>query len=110
MNWIDEFKGSITICDREGIVVYMNERSKMQFAKSDEVVLIGKSLIDCHPEPARSVLKKMLADASPNSYTIEKKGIHKMIHQTPWIENGEFRGVVELSYEIPEHLPHHIRG
>jgi transcriptional regulator with PAS, ATPase and Fis domain len=110
MNWTDEFLGAITVCDREGIVVYMNERSKMQFAKSDEGILVGKSLIECHPEPARSHLLKMLAEPSPNSYTIEKKGIHKMIHQTPWMENGEFMGVVELSYEIPEQMPHHIRG
>jgi len=110
MNWTDEFLGAITVCDREGIVVYMNERSKMQFAKSDEGILVGKSLIECHPEPARSHLMKMLTEPSPNSYTIEKKGIHKMIHQTPWMENGEFMGVVELSYEIPEQMPHHIRG
>ena len=109
MNWTDEFSGAITVCDKEGIVVYMNDRSKMQFAKSDEGILVGKSLIDCHPEPARSLLLQMLAKPTPNSYTIEKRGIHKMIHQTPWIENGEFRGVVELSFEIPEQLPHHIR-
>jgi transcriptional regulator with PAS, ATPase and Fis domain len=109
MNWTDEFSGAITVCDKEGIVVYMNDRSKMQFAKSDEGILVGKSLIDCHPEPARSLLLQMLAKPTPNSYTIEKRGIHKMIHQTPWIENGEFSGVVELSFEIPEQLPHHIR-
>ena len=109
MNWTDEFSGAITVCDKEGIVVYMNDRSKMQFAKSDEGILVGKSLIDCHPEPARSLLLQMLAKPTPNSYTIEKRGIHKMIHQTPWIENGEFRGVVELSFEIQEQLPHHIR-
>lgn len=110
MNWTDEFSGAITVCDKEGIVVYMNDRSKMQFDKSDEGILVGKCLIDCHPEPARSLLKQMLAEPIPNSYTIEKKGIYKMIHQTPWIENGEFKGVVELSFEIPEQLPHHIRG
>ncbi|HEX7586003.1 MAG TPA: PAS domain-containing protein [Prolixibacteraceae bacterium] len=110
MNWTDGFLGAITVCDRDGIVVYMNDRSKMQFAKSGDGDMLGKSLIDCHPEPARSLLKKMLAEPTPNSYTIEKKGIHKMIHQTPWIENGEFRGVVEISFVIPEQLPHYIRG
>ena len=58
MNWTDEFLGAITVCDREGIVVYMNERSKMQFAKSGDGDLMGKSLIECHPEPARSLLMK----------------------------------------------------
>lgn len=109
MNWTDGFTGAITVCDREGIVVYMNDLSKKQFAKTDDGDLVGKSLIDCHPEPARSLMKKMLAEPNPNSYTIEKKGIHKMIHQTPWIENDEFKGVVEISFEIPVELPHFAR-
>lgn len=110
MSWTDGFIGAITVCDREGIVIYMNERSKMQFAKSGDGDLLGKSLIECHPEPARSLLLKMLAEPMPNSYTIEKNGIHKMIHQTPWMENGEFKGVVELSFEIPVKMPHHKRS
>lgn len=110
MSWTDEFLGAITVCDSQGIVVYMSERSKMQFAKSGDGDLLGKSLIECHPEPARSLLLKMLAEPLPNSYTIEKNGIRKMIHQTPWMENGEFKGVVELSFEIPMEMPHHKRG
>jgi len=109
MNWTDGFLGAITVCDREGIVVYMNDRSKMQFAKTVEGELLGKSLIDCHPDPARSKLKQMLAEPSPNSYTIEKNGIRKMIHQTPWMEGGEFEGVVEISFEIPMEMPHFVR-
>lgn len=109
MNWTDGFLGAITVCDRDGIVVYMNDRSRMQFNKSGEEDLIGRSLIECHPEPARTLLKQMLAEPFANSYTIEKNGIHKMIHQTPWMENGEFKGVVELSFEIPAVLPHHVR-
>lgn len=110
MNWTDGFLGAITVCDREGIVVYMNERSKAVFAKSGGGDLVGKSLIGCHPEPSRSLLMKMLAEPTPNSYTIEKNGIRKMIHQTPWMENGEFKGVVEMSFEIPMEMPHHIRS
>ncbi len=109
MNWTNEFIGAITVCDCNGIVVYMNEQSKKQFAKYDSEGLMGKSLIDCHPEPARSKLMEMLANPITNSYTIEKNGIHKMIHQTPWIENGDFKGVVEISFEIPVGLAHHIR-
>lgn len=109
MNWTDGFLGAITVCDREGMVVYMNDRSKKQFAKSGDGDLLGKSLIDCHPEPARSLLLKMLAEPAPNSYTIEKNGIRKMIHQTPWMQDGEFKGVVEMSFEIPVILPHHKR-
>jgi len=109
MNWTDEFLGAITVCDREGIVVYMNDRSKKQFDKDGGESLVGKSLIDCHPEPARTELLKMLANPCPNSYSIEKRGIRKMIHQTPWMEHGEFKGVVEISFEIPMELPHYKR-
>jgi transcriptional regulator with PAS, ATPase and Fis domain len=110
MNWTDGFLGAITVCDREGIVVYMNDLSKKQFAKHDDGDLVGKSLIVCHPEPARSMLLKMLAEPISNSYTIEKNGIRKMIHQSPWMENGEFKGVIEISFEIPIKTPHHVRG
>ncbi len=110
MNWTDEFKGAITVCDSEGIVVYMNERSKKMFDKDGGETLIGRSLIDCHPEPARTLLLKMLAEPLPNSYTIEKNGIRKMIHQTPWMQDGEFKGVVEISFEIPMELPHFKRN
>lgn len=110
VNWTDGFDGAITVCDRNGIVVYMNERSKVQFAKSGEGDLLGKSLIECHPEPARSLLLKMLAEPMPNSYSIEKNGVQKMIHQTPWMQEGEFNGVVEISYEIPKDLPHFVRS
>lgn len=110
MNWTDGFLGAITVCDRDGIVVYMNERSKAQFAKSGGGDMIGESLVECHPEPSRTFLRKMLAEPFPNSYTIEKNGIRKMIHQTPWMEDGQFRGVVELSFEIPAEMPHHKRS
>jgi transcriptional regulator with PAS, ATPase and Fis domain len=110
MNWTDGFLGAITVCDREGIVVYMNDLSKKQFAKDGGESLVGKSLIDCHPEPAKTMLLRMLADPFSNSYTIEKNGIRKMIHQTPWMEHGEFKGLIEISFEVPMELPHYKRG
>ncbi|OFX61816.1 MAG: hypothetical protein A2066_07475 [Bacteroidetes bacterium GWB2_41_8] len=109
MNWTDGFLGEITVCDRDGIVVYMNDLSKKQFAKYDSEGLLGKSLIDCHPEPSRTKLLEMLANPITNSYSTEKRGIRKMIHQTPWMEDGEFKGVIEISFEIPMEMPHHKR-
>ena len=110
MNWTDGFLGAITVCDREGIVVYMNDLSKKQFTKDGGESLVGKSLIDCHPEPAKALLLRMLAEPFSNSYTTEKNGIRKMIHQTPWMENGEFKGLIEISFEVPMELPHYKRG
>ena len=109
-SWLDEDEAAITICNLNGIIVYMNERSKRSFAKYENGGdMIGSSLIDCHPEPSRTKLLSMLKVPQINIYTIEKKGVKKIIRQTPWMKDGIFSGVVELSFEIPENMPHHVR-
>lgn len=108
-DWFDNFDGGITVCDSKGTILYMNERSRKVFEKygSD---LIGKSVLDCHPEPAKSKLKNMLKTRESNCYTIEKQGVKKLIHQTPWYTGtGEYGGFVELSVEIPLEMPHFVR-
>lgn len=104
--WPNEFPGGITVCDREGVVVFMNQRSIETFGKN----LVGKSLIDCHPEPARTKLMEQLKEPQSNAYTIDKKGQKKLIYQSPWYEEGEFRGLVELSLVIPTEMQHFVRG
>ncbi len=32
-----------------------------------------------------------------------------MIYQTAWRDNGSVAGLVEISMEIPEEMPHYIR-
>ncbi len=105
INWTDEFNGEITICDREGIIVYMNKHAIKQFEKYGGEKLLGTNLINCHPEPSRSKLIKMLQNPMENSYINEKNGKQKMILQTPWMEEGVFRGVIELSFELPANMP-----
>lgn len=108
--WLEEFPGAITVCDAHGIILEMNDRAAQSLQKDGGRALIGCSMLDCHPEPALSKVKKMLETQQPNIYTIEKQGIHKLIYQSPWFEGGEFRGFVELSLEIPADMPHFIRG
>jgi transcriptional regulator with PAS, ATPase and Fis domain len=107
--WVHEFPAAVTVCDQAGIILYMNDRSQRAFAREGGLSLIGRNLLDCHPEPARSKLAELLATAQSNSYTIEKNGVHKFIHQAPWYHNNVFQGLVELSMEIPAHLPHFVR-
>lgn len=109
-SWLEEDEAAITICDLQGIILYMNKRSRMAFTKYDDSgVTIGSSLIECHPEPARSKLLEMLQTPLTNLYTIEKRGIKKLIRQSPWYKDGVFSGVVEVSFEIPFAMPHYIR-
>lgn len=106
--WPEEFGSAITVCDKNGIILEMNSKAAKTFEKYGKY-LIGKSLIDCHPEPAKTKLKEMLINPVINSYTIEKNGIKKMIYQAPWYDNGEYAGLVEISMEIPFQMPHYCR-
>jgi len=108
--WVREFPGAVTVCDRDGVVLEMNDKSAEVFEGDGGRALIGRNLLDCHPEPARSKLAAMLAAGRANVYTIEKNGVKKLIYQVPWRVDGEYRGFVELSLEIPFEMPHFVRG
>jgi transcriptional regulator with PAS, ATPase and Fis domain len=108
-DWAKQFNGAVTICDREGIIVYMNDRSVAQFQKYGGEKLIGQNLMNCHSPASRVKLAEMLKKPTENTYLTEKNGIRKIIIQTPWIENDEFKGIVEIGYELPADLPLHQR-
>lgn len=108
-DWKDGVNFAITVCDGEGKVLEMNSKSRATFAKNGGGELVGKSLLDCHPEPSKSKLAKMLKEPFTNAYTIEKNGLKKLIYQTPWLKDGRPAGLVELSLEIPADMPHFVR-
>ena len=107
--WLAEFPGAITVCDRTGMILSMNDRSASAFAADGGSALVGRNLLDCHPDPARSKTADLLARPRVNAYTIEKRGVKKLIYQAPWFRNGECQGLVELSLEIPGDMPHFVR-
>ncbi|HNT96720.1 MAG TPA: PAS domain-containing protein [Elusimicrobiales bacterium] len=108
-DWAEEAGFAVTLCDREGKITYMNARSRGTFAKYGGGGLVGKSLLDCHPEPARSKLAGMLKEPRVNAYTIEKGGVRKLIYQAPLTKDGAVSGLVELSVELPAEMPHFVR-
>ena len=107
--WVAEFGGAVTVCDRQGVIVAMNAKAADSFAGDGGVALIGSNLLDCHPEPSRSLVADLLARPRVNAYTIEKRGVHKVIYQAPWFEAGACAGLVELSLEVPATMPHFVR-
>ena len=109
-SWIEEMPAAVTVAAADGTIVYLNSRALETFKEDGGASLIGKSLFDCHPEPARSQLREMYAAQMENHYTISKKGVKKIIHQIPWFEAGAFAGFVEISFVIPEAMPHFDRG
>ena len=44
--WANEMNCAVTVCDTEGVILYMNEKACRTFAKHGN--LIGKNLFDCH--------------------------------------------------------------
>ena len=108
--WIKEFPAAITVCDVEGIITEMNDKAVSTFAKYGGAELIGKSLYDYHPEHCNVLIRKMLATGETHSYTIEKDGQKKLIHQQPWFIDGNIAGVVEMSIVLPVEMPHYVRS
>lgn len=106
--WSKEMNCAVTVCDTEGVILYMNDKAKTTFAKHGN--LIGQNLMDCHSERSKSIIQHLLETGGKNVYTIEKHGVKKMIYQTAWCENGVVKGLVEISMEIPEEMPHYVRG
>ncbi len=109
-SWAEEAPLAITVTDERGTIVAMNARSRETFAADGGAALIGRSVFDCHPEPARSRLRELYETRRPNHYTISKGGRRKIIHQIPWTRDGRFAGFVEISIPIPDELPHFDRG
>jgi len=103
--WVKGLSAAITVCDRQGVIIEMNESSAQNFAKQGGSSLCGSSLLECHHEPSRSQLEDMLAHPRPNTYITEKNGVRRLVHQEPWYDNGQFGGYVEFIFSIGSDIP-----
>jgi transcriptional regulator with PAS, ATPase and Fis domain len=109
-DWVEELGVAVTVTDAAGTLVAMNRKSCETFAKDGGAALIGSSVFDCHPEPARTKTRELYERREPNHYTIAKDGRKKIIHQLPLWKGGAFAGYVEISIPLPDELPHFDRG
>lgn len=72
-NWLKEFSAAVTVCDLNGKIIEMNDRSAETFKDDGGYQLIGKSLFNCHSDNSVAIIKDLIAKKSVNVYTIEKK-------------------------------------
>ena len=107
-DWAKEMNCAVTVCDAEGVILYMNDKAKETFARHGD--LVGKNLMGCHNERSKAIIAELLATGGSNAYTISKGGLKKMIYQTAWREDDKVAGLVEISMVIPEAMPHYDRG
>ena len=105
--WADEMNCAVTVCDTQGIILYMNEKACLTFGGNGN--LIGRNLFECESPKSQEKIRELLETGGVNTYTIEKKGVRKMIYQTAWKREGVVCGLVEISMEIPGEMPHYIR-
>lgn len=108
MHWADEVDYAVTIADKDCNIIYMNRRSRETFCKNGEN-LIGRNLMDCHPEHARAIIRKLLEEGGSNTYTITKNGINKLVFQSTWSFEGKIAGLVETSMVMPKDIKHFDR-
>jgi|SRR5208282_81959 len=107
--WLEELPCAVTVCDRKYTILYMNDRAAEVNAKDGGRSLVGENMMDCHPPAAQEKLRKVMASGRPNIYTIEKKGVHKVIYQAHWRKRGRVAGLVEITFELPSAVPHFVR-
>lgn len=106
--WPQAANCAITVCDADGVILYMNERARATFASHGD--LIGKNLFACHSPQSQEKIRHMLATGESNAYTISKDGLRKVIYQTPWRRDGIVAGMVEISMVVPADMPHYTRN
>jgi DUF438 domain-containing protein len=109
LEWFEQLPCSVTVCDKDYTILYLNDRSAEVNAQEGGKDLVGRNLMDCHPPEAQAKLRKVMASARPNVYTVEKKGVRKMIYQAHWKKNGRVAGLVEITFELPREVPHFVR-
>ena len=108
-SWVREFAAGVTVCDAGGIIVEMNDRAAQTFKERGGRALLGSNVLDCHPEPARTKLAQLMEQRRASTYTTERNGRRKLIHQAPWFRDGQYAGFVEIVLALPEAMPHFIR-
>jgi len=104
-DFLKEARLAVTVCDRKGDVVYQNDDS----VKVNGTAM-GRNLQNCHNPASWEQITEMLRNGSSNAYTIEKRGVRKLIFQTPWFDRGEVNGLLEFSIVLPDNMPHKVRG
>jgi len=110
LEWFEQLPCAVTVCDKQYVILYLNDRAAEVNAADGGKALIGKNMMDCHPPEAQAKLRRVMDSGVPNIYTIEKKGVRKMIYQAHWKSEGKVAGLVEITFELPKEIPHFVRS
>jgi PAS domain-containing protein len=103
--WVKELAVAVTVCDREGKILFMNDGAYKLFKNSGGFKLVGSNVLDCHPERVRAKVKYHLDTEETYTFNVEENGSFRIVHGTPWYGDGKYGGFVEISFHTPERVP-----
>ena len=109
-DWVKNFPAEITVCDSTGSLCEMNLASEVMFESDGGIGLLQTNVLDCHPDPCRGKLERLMDDQKTNAYLSTKNGKTRFIFQAPWKKDGTYSGYVEISFEVPQEIQHFVRG
>ena len=109
LEWFERLPCSVTVCDKNYKILYMNDMAAENNSKEGGKALIGKNLMNCHPPKAQRKLRNVMASGQPNVYTTGR-GVKKMIYQCQWKKGRRVGGLMELVFELPDRIPNFVRS
>jgi transcriptional regulator with PAS, ATPase and Fis domain len=99
--WLEGMNIAVTVCDTEGVGLYLNEQAAEVFKREGGKALVGKNLLDCHPEPGRAKMLALLKGQRAHTYIMKRNGRRRLLHSVPWFKEGKFAGLVEIAFDVP---------
>ncbi len=107
--WIATYPAEIIVCDQDGTILDMSDVAIRIYEKEGGAALIGSSVFDHHPEPARSQMVDVVNRRSHVVYTTEKAGRKKLISIGSWFRNGEYAGFTLITLDLPATVPNIVK-
>jgi len=107
-DWVEELPAEIMVCDTVGLILEMNTQAEALFAEDGGRDLLGTNVLNCHPDLARGKLERMMEEQTANTYFNTEDGEKRFFFQSPWHKDGVYAGFVEISFRLPEEIPHFI--
>ncbi len=97
---LDSMKNPVLFADTDHVTRYMNRAAVKHYSEGE--ALIGKSLMDCHNEESRSMMRKILEEmrAGLDERMITDNEKHRIYMRAVRDEAGELLGYYER-YEPP---------
>ena len=98
------------VCDSDGVILEMNDEAGALFEEDGGRGLLGTNVLRLPSRGLRLKLEGMLENQTTNAYFNTDNGEKRFFFQSPWRKADRYAGFVEISFRVPQEIPHFIRG